>query len=132
MNDLILTFFLINIFFIVIGVLILLIFKKIIIPKEYLEGINIILLVYIASAFYGLFKIPGLVIDYFKKNLMKTIILYFVAIIFLLGFYIFYNYINAGIYSTALSLIISNITLFIISYYFAKKIINDNKTRTSI
>ena len=51
---------------------------------------------------------------------MKTIILY-LEILFLLGFYIFYNYINA-VYSTALSLIISNITLFIISYYFAKRL----------
>ena len=124
-NDVIQSFLIINLIALSLGVFLLFIFKDIIIPDDYLDGYSLIFIVFIACAFDGLFKVPGLVLDYYKKNTLKTLILYFIALTFLFLTYIFMELLQLGVYSTVTSLLISNMLLFIISYFISKKIIYD-------
>jgi len=89
--------------------------------KEYISGIAIIFIISIAFGFNGIYRMTGMVIDFYKKNTLRTILIYISAIcnvvvsIILIPFF--------GILSPAIGTLIAYMLLAFLSYYFGWKIL---------
>jgi O-antigen/teichoic acid export membrane protein len=89
--------------------------------EKYIEGVNIIFIIAIAFGFNGIYRMTGMVIAFYKKNTLRTILIYFSAIcnvifsILLIPFF--------GILSPAIGTLIAYMLLAFLSYYFGWKIL---------
>jgi O-antigen/teichoic acid export membrane protein len=96
---------------------ILIVFKNNHLFPGYLDEIEIILLILLASGFDGLFRVPGLVIDYYRLNVLKARILYFAAIMNVSVSLLLLP--KFGLIAPALGTVLSYILLTILTIYFA-------------
>ena len=104
-----------------IGIVFMYFFGGIILSESYSESLNIILLVMVAVAFDGMYRVYGLVINYYKENKLKTKMEYlivFINIIFSMSLIPF-----LGLLAPAIGTIISYLLAFLISKYFAKRLL---------
>lgn len=96
-----------------------------ILGEKYLEAINIIYIFIFSKAFFGIYSMNSLVIDYFKKTKIKlllTLVSSFLIIILSLTFIPFF-----GIHGPAYAGLISFILLTIMAIYFSKRLILKNR-----
>jgi O-antigen/teichoic acid export membrane protein len=113
-----------NIFILIlvfVAILIIKEFSYLLLDKEYINSIDIIILIMIASAFDGMYRIYGLVINYYKENILRTKIEYSIVIINISFSLLLIPYYD--ILAPAIGTIIAYLLGFIISKYYAKKLI---------
>lgn len=107
--------------FVSIAVIVFYLFGEFILGLKYINSLPIVLLVMVAAAFDGMYRIYGLIINYFKENKLTTKIDYSIVIlniIFSIGLIPF-----LGIMAPAVGTIISYIGGFFFARYFAKIIL---------
>ncbi len=99
-------------------------FGTLLLGEKFAKSIPIVILILIAGAFDGAYRVHGLVIEYFKKTKLKTKIAYFIAVtnvivsILLIPYY--------GILAPAIGTIISYFLNFLLTYIYALRILNYN------
>lgn len=87
--------------------------------EKYLTAKWIICILTIAQAFFGMYQVVGLVIDYLKLNNLKSFIISICAISCLLTGVILIPFF--GIYAPAIGNLISFILLATLTFYFTNK-----------
>lgn len=99
-------------------------FQHIILPKEYIQGLKITSIIFYAFAIYGIYQINSLVLEYYKKNVQKTVFLYFGAFInILLSIYLIqYFDILAPAYGTLLGFIAITCSAIVLSFRLIRRI----------
>ena len=96
-------------------------FGDVIFGSQYSKSLNIIMLILVAVAFDGMYRIYGLVFQYFKENFLRTKIEYLTAglnIIFSISLIPI-----LGILAPAVGTIVSYFFAYLLYRYFAKKIL---------
>jgi len=113
-----------NIFIIAVVLLAILLIKNfgyLVLNLEYMNSINIIILIMIASALDGMYRVYGLVINYYKENTLRTKIDYFIVVINILFSILLIPYYH--VLAPAIGTIIAYFLGFLISKYYAQKIL---------
>ena len=96
-------------------------FGEFILGSKYINSLPIVLLVMIAAAFDGMYRIYGLIINYFKENKLTTKIDYSIVILNIILSISLIPFL--GIMAPAIGTIISYISGFFFARYFAKIIL---------
>jgi len=91
--------------------------------KEYIESITIIILISVAFGFNGIYRVSGLVIEYYKLNVLKTKLVFIAMLINLIVSILLINL--YGIFAPAIGTIIAYIFLAFSSQYYGYKILKE-------
>jgi O-antigen/teichoic acid export membrane protein len=113
-----------NIFISIAVFLSILVIKKfdyLLLDKEYIKSVDVIILIMVATAFDGMYRIYGLVIDYYKENILRTKIEYSIVIINISFSLLLIPY--YGILAPAIGTILAYLLGFIISRFYARKLL---------
>ena len=110
-------------FFIAIGIYIAFpIIIPIIFGSQYLDSIDISILIALAFVFNGLYRIPSLVIDFFKKNMLKVLITAVAALLNIILSILFID--SYGLLAPAYGTAFSYIFLAIVVYFCSKRLLS--------
>lgn len=90
--------------------------------ERFLSALPIIYIMCFAQAFFGIYTTTGLVIDYFKKTKVKTILVIICAFLVISLSFLFIPII--GIYGPAVALLISFFILSLFSFFISKQLFN--------
>lgn len=93
--------------------------------SKYVKSIEIACIMNFSQAFLGVYSNRGMVVDYYKKNIEKTIIYAFCVLISLISVYLLIPFF--GYYAPSLSMLIGFILLSIIVRIYSSKLMFDNK-----
>lgn len=96
-----------------------------ILGAKYRDGKMIICIILVAFMFSGIYRISGLVLDYYKKNIIKTVLIYLSAAAYV-GV-AFGGIKSIGANAAGIAMVVSYIVLFIGSYCYAGKIIKNKE-----
>lgn len=115
-----------NIYLIIVNAIFIILLYKFFINTEYANGIFVALLSLLVYFFDGLYKVPGLVIDYTKKNVIKLLGIFYSAGIFIFSLLILIRFTFLESLSPLIAMLVSYI--FLSQYFFqnAKKIQKHN------
>lgn len=83
--------------------------------EKYLEALPIAYVLCFAQAFFGVYSTTGLVIDYFKMNKMKTILVCICSVLVIISSFALIPIV--GIYGPALALLLSFLLLSLLSLF---------------
>lgn len=99
-------------------------YQHIILPKEYIQGLQITSIIFYAFAIYGIYQINSLVLEYHKKNIQKTVFLYVGAFsnILVSIYLIQYFDILAPAYGTLLGFIVLACSAIVLSFRLIRRI----------
>ncbi len=104
------------------ALLIMVNFGDIILGEVYKDSLDIVLLVMVAAAFDGMYRIHGLVINFYKENFLRTKIEYSILVVNIAVSILFIPY--YGILAPAIGTIVSYLLAFLLSRYYAEKLLN--------
>ncbi|MEI3801750.1 MULTISPECIES: lipopolysaccharide biosynthesis protein [unclassified Chitinophaga] len=91
---------------------------------KYEASLPIIYLLCFAQAFFGIYMTLGIVVDYFKYNKLKTVVIWICAVVSLGTSFILIPYLH--IYAPAVGTLFAFIVLSVITYFNGIKILNTN------
>ena len=103
------------------GLFFLKFFSSLIIPIGYEESYRIMQILFFAFTMDGFFRLPGLVLDYHKKNIEKSLIILLSSLLFLIFTYLMINYTTLGFFSAAIGVLVGYISLFFITFVYSFK-----------
>ena len=95
-------------------------FGHLFLGEKYLAALPIIYIMCFAQSFFGIYTTTGLVIDYFKKTKLKTVLVVICAVLVILLSFLFIPVI--GVYGPAVALLISFALLSLLSFFISKKL----------
>jgi O-antigen/teichoic acid export membrane protein len=117
--------YLYNIFILIAVLFVMLImynFSGIILGEVYRDSLDIILLVMIAVAFDGMYRVYGLIINFYKENILRTKIEYTIMIInILISIFLIPYY---GILAPAMGTIVAYLLAYVLTKHYAIKLLN--------
>jgi O-antigen/teichoic acid export membrane protein len=97
-------------------------FSDIILGEAYRDSLDIIFLVMIAVAFDGMYRVYGLIINFYKENILRTKIEYTVLIInILISIFLIPYY---GILAPAMGTITAYLLAYVLTKHYAIKLLN--------
>jgi O-antigen/teichoic acid export membrane protein len=94
-------------------------FGSLFLGQKFLSALKIIYIMCFAQAFNGIYMTTGLVIDYFKKTKLKTLLVFICAASVLLFSFLLIPFI--GIYGPAVSYLLTAILSSVLSLFLAKR-----------
>jgi O-antigen/teichoic acid export membrane protein len=100
-------------------------FSNIFLNDKYVQSLEIAYILNYSQAFFGIYTTRGLVVDYYKKNIEKTIIVGICTLALVSFMFILYPYI--GYYSPAYSLLIAFILLDFLIILYSHKLLKINR-----
>lgn len=109
----------------VIVISILYTFSDLILGKQYTDGKHVIILLIIGYVFSSLYKVPSLVFEYYKENVLRTVLVYVSALIGLAVAYLGIN--KLGIISPAVGMLFSYLILTFLYLIYSSKIMKREK-----
>lgn len=115
-----LIYFTVLLFIALVAIFILYYFGDIILGKQYTNGKIIIILMITGYIFSNLYKIPSLVLEYYKDNILRTVLVYISAFVGLAITYLGVS--KIGVVSPALGMLCSFLILTLLYMKYAGKI----------
>jgi len=95
-------------------------FGHLFLGEKFLSALPIIYIMCFAQSFFGIYTTTGLVIDYFKKTKLKTVLVIICAISVILLSFLLIPII--GVYGPAVASLISFLLLAVLSFFISKKL----------
>ncbi|WP_346316645.1 oligosaccharide flippase family protein [Chitinophaga sp. YIM B06452] len=95
-----------------------------ILGASYEPSLPIIYLLCFAQSFFGIYMTLGIVVDYFKQNKLKTMIIWICAVVSIITTLLLIPVL--GMYAPAVGTLLSFFTLSVITYFNGIRILNEN------
>jgi O-antigen/teichoic acid export membrane protein len=95
-------------------------FGHLFLGEKFLSALPIIYIMCFAQAFFGIYTTTGLVIDYFKRTKLKTVLVVICAISVILLSFLLIPII--GVYGPAVALLISFLLLSVLSFFISNQL----------